>query len=237
MEGCCSSTNADDRRSLSWFQSCPTHYQVFGFASAHAFSQQQLKRAYRAAAKLYHPDVMQDSEEAVSIMALLNEAKTVLEDPKRRKEYDLGLGNISSVDAELRMDENGKESPFEELLRQQSEQRKQLQERLIQERESAKRMAEEAAVRKLREVREEQRRREAERRVAEQAVAYEAYLRQERQRAWLKEQELRQKEAREQEEKQRRGKELLWALWKEHCERCDGCSTCNVYREREERQP
>ncbi len=57
-------------------------------------TKEEIKEAYRKMVKKYHPDV-NNSEEANKIIVSLNEAKEVLLDVEKRKEYDALLENIS----------------------------------------------------------------------------------------------------------------------------------------------
>lgn len=47
--------------------------------------------AYRKLAQRYHPDKLRGSADAVRVMAMLNEAYSVLSDPDKRACYDLGI--------------------------------------------------------------------------------------------------------------------------------------------------
>lgn len=58
-------------------------------------SKDEIKSAYRAMAKKYHPDINK-SEEATKIIRSLNEAKEILLDDEKRKEYDIRLNNINN---------------------------------------------------------------------------------------------------------------------------------------------
>ncbi len=57
-------------------------------------TKEEIKNAYRSMVKKYHPDTNK-SEEANKIIISLNEAKEVLLDDDKRKEYDVLLDNIS----------------------------------------------------------------------------------------------------------------------------------------------
>lgn len=52
-------------------------------------SQDDLKKAYRALAKKYHPDLHPGDQEAETRFKEVNEAYEVLGDPAKRKEYDV----------------------------------------------------------------------------------------------------------------------------------------------------
>lgn len=56
-------------------------------------SKQEIKTAYREMVKKYHPDVNKDAESSKIIISL-NEAKEILLDDDKRKEYDLLLDEI-----------------------------------------------------------------------------------------------------------------------------------------------
>lgn len=58
-------------------------------------SKDEIKSAYRAMAKKYHPDINK-SEEATKIIRSLNEAKEILLDDEKRKEYDIRLNSINN---------------------------------------------------------------------------------------------------------------------------------------------
>lgn len=49
--------------------------------------------AYKAKARLYHPDIAKDSKQADERMKELNAAWEILKDPKKRAEYDKWLGS------------------------------------------------------------------------------------------------------------------------------------------------
>ncbi|MCB1197958.1 MAG: J domain-containing protein [Deltaproteobacteria bacterium] len=61
-------------------------------------SQAEIKKAYRALAKKYHPDVNQNNPEAEEKFKQITEAYAVLSDESKRKQYDTfgGTGNFQS---------------------------------------------------------------------------------------------------------------------------------------------
>ncbi len=61
-------------------------YQVLGVGAG--ASQDEIKRAYRALAKKYHPDRNPEDASAETKFKQVQEAYTVLRDPKKRGEYD-----------------------------------------------------------------------------------------------------------------------------------------------------
>ena len=50
-----------------------------------------VRTAYRRLAQKYHPDKLPGNADAVRVMAMLNEAYSVLSDPDRRAHYDRGI--------------------------------------------------------------------------------------------------------------------------------------------------
>lgn len=67
-----------------------TYYDLLGVPQD--ASDEELKRAYRAQIKFFHPDVFTDNPEIARIKTLqLNEAYSILKDPVKRKLYDLTL--------------------------------------------------------------------------------------------------------------------------------------------------
>ena len=70
-----------------------THYELLGVAP-HA-SAQEVRDAYRRAARQHHPDAV--GERSAAAMADINRAWWVLRDPQRRRDYDLTLAGPSAV--------------------------------------------------------------------------------------------------------------------------------------------
>jgi hypothetical protein len=65
-----------------------THYEVLGVAPG--AGRDEIRAAYRRAARRHHPDTAGGDERR---MAALNEAWSVLGDPRRRSEYDRSIGD------------------------------------------------------------------------------------------------------------------------------------------------
>ncbi|KAL9660696.1 hypothetical protein QQ045_025513 [Rhodiola kirilowii] len=89
----CRASNATTKRNF---------YGVLSISSPESTGAEEIKRAYRAMALRYHPDVCQDpskKEESTRMFVLLHEAYRILSDPTLRSEYDfeLGLGNNNST--------------------------------------------------------------------------------------------------------------------------------------------
>ncbi|MEK4628194.1 DnaJ domain-containing protein [Solibacillus sp. FSL R7-0682] len=68
-----------------------THYDTL--AVSKDASQDQIKLAYRALSKKYHPDVNGGSKDAEKIFLEVQEAYTILKNKTSREEYDLKLEN------------------------------------------------------------------------------------------------------------------------------------------------
>ncbi len=72
-----------------------THYELLGLTPS--ASPEEVRAAYRALARRYHPDTQHDVDAATAArsrqtMAALNAAWAVLGDPARRRAYDTSLG-------------------------------------------------------------------------------------------------------------------------------------------------
>lgn len=68
-------------------------------------TQEEIKRAYRRLAKVYHPDVVAGTKEEVSIHEI-NEAYRTLGNVQKRTNYDWIRTNRSSAEAEMAAEEN-----------------------------------------------------------------------------------------------------------------------------------
>ena len=74
------------------------YYQILGVDKN--ASADDIKKAYRKLARKYHPDVSKEAD-AAQRMAEINEAKTVLSDPEKRKAYDqLGANYAQGMGAD-----------------------------------------------------------------------------------------------------------------------------------------
>ena len=62
------------------------YYETLGVART--ASPEEIKKAFRALARLYHPDVAKDKGTAEAKFKEINEAYEVLGDPDKRKRYD-----------------------------------------------------------------------------------------------------------------------------------------------------
>ena len=72
------------------------YYQILRFGRK--ASQDEIKRAYRSLAIVFHPDKNQ-SAEASTLFQEINEAHEVLSDPEKRFQYDQNLGEYFNVAA------------------------------------------------------------------------------------------------------------------------------------------
>jgi curved DNA-binding protein CbpA len=66
-----------------------TYYELLGVSSN--ATEDQIRQAYRAKVRRYHPDVNR-APNAGQLTALLNEAWSTLGDPRARAKYDRGIG-------------------------------------------------------------------------------------------------------------------------------------------------
>lgn len=64
------------------------YYEILGVTKT--ASDEEIKKAYRAKALQYHPDKNQGDAAAEEMFKKINEAYSVLSDPKRRADYDVG---------------------------------------------------------------------------------------------------------------------------------------------------
>ena len=62
------------------------YYEVLGIQKG--ASEDEIKKAYRKMAKMYHPDLHPDDPEAAEKFKEVNEANDVLSDPQKRQRYD-----------------------------------------------------------------------------------------------------------------------------------------------------
>lgn len=65
-----------------------SYYEILGISQA--ATAEEIKKAYRQMARVWHPDVNKE-EEAESRFKMINEANQVLNDSMKRKRYDAGL--------------------------------------------------------------------------------------------------------------------------------------------------
>jgi len=85
-----------------------THYETLSVSKD--ASQDQIKQAYRALSKKYHPDINGGSKDAEKLFLEIQEAYTVLKNPASRETYDEHLEkatqNNSSRNAEFTTSKN-----------------------------------------------------------------------------------------------------------------------------------
>lgn len=67
-------------------------YTILGVSSS--ATDQEIKRAYRALVKRYHPD-RRTSESSHEQIVLINQAYDILSDPERRAQYDRGYASMN----------------------------------------------------------------------------------------------------------------------------------------------
>jgi hypothetical protein len=74
--------------------SVATYYDILRVSRGAA--PEGVRRAYRSLAQRYHPDKLQGSDDAVRVMAALNEAYAVLSDPDKRALYDRAIAGAQA---------------------------------------------------------------------------------------------------------------------------------------------
>ena len=70
------------------------YYELLGIKTT--ATEEEIRKAYKAQMKKWHPDINKDSE-AVSMSMKINEAKDVLLDDVKRKEYDKYLNEKDNI--------------------------------------------------------------------------------------------------------------------------------------------
>ena len=71
------------------------YYEVLGVGKN--ADDAEIKKAYRALAKKYHPDVNPGNAEAEAKFKEASEAYAILSDPDKRRQYDLKLPPLDSL--------------------------------------------------------------------------------------------------------------------------------------------
>ena len=85
------------------------YYELLG-VSKNA-TKEEIKKAYRTQAKKWHPDINKD-EQALEISKKINEAKVVLLDDLKRKDYDEYLNNLTNKKYQKMQDDNIKNNNY-----------------------------------------------------------------------------------------------------------------------------
>ena len=73
----------------------PDHYAALGLARS--CTGEEIRTAYRLLARQHHPDVNQQSAEAIARTQVLNAAYAVLNDPEQRRDYDRDLAAVEGT--------------------------------------------------------------------------------------------------------------------------------------------
>jgi DnaJ-domain-containing protein 1 len=85
------------------------YYSVLGIDSH--VTEEEIKKAFRGLARQYHPDV-NSSPDAEAKFKQINEAYSVLGDPERRQQYDLGLNAARTTERTQTHPEPNTKDPF-----------------------------------------------------------------------------------------------------------------------------
>lgn len=75
-----------------------TYYTILGVSNEATDS--EIKKAYRRAARQWHPDVNGGDKEAEEMFKKINKANSVLSDPTKRKKYDFILGVTDDLESD-----------------------------------------------------------------------------------------------------------------------------------------